>query len=291
MSKPLMIWFDCTSRFELPEMRQQAMEFFDISCTSRIDLAGQEISRLRPKALCFDFDYPDQCRLRTMQAIKRANMGLPVLMFTIEHSEQLAVWAFRAPVWNYLVKPVATAELQDNLRALTQILSAERRSGRPICLSEAVVPHVIPTSRPGDPQQELLPALSFIEQHFNTRFSADRIARLCGMSRFQFSRTFHTTLESRSRITFCDTGSRRRAGCSNAPRPRSPTSVARSASTTSRISHGCFAATPACCRRSTQARTQDAASMHPSVLLAKPLRQSPWEQGVDSTPAVEAAKS
>ena len=195
-----MLWFDCTSKFGLPEVRRQALECFEIVCCARLEEAQKEIARTRPRALCFDFDYPDRGRLRAMQAIKRANMGLPVLMFTIEHSEALAVWTFRVPVWNYLVKPVSTAELQDNLRVLTQILCAERRSGRSICLSESSVPQAVPASRPDDLQLALLPALSFIEQHFNTRISATRVARLCGMTRFQLSRVFHATLG----ITFKD---------------------------------------------------------------------------------------
>jgi AraC-like DNA-binding protein len=39
----------------------------------------------------------------------------------------------------------------------------------------------------------LLPAVSMIEQSYNTRVSAERVAKACGMTRFQFSRLFHAT--------------------------------------------------------------------------------------------------
>jgi len=293
MSKPSLLWFDCTSRFEMPEMREQAMEFFDITCSVRLEQATHEIARTRPKALCFDFDYPDQGRLRMMQAVKRANMSLPVLMFTIEHSESLAVWAFRAPVWNYLVKPVSTAELQDNLRALTQILSAERRSGRAICLAEPAVPHVVPESRPDDPQLELLPALSFIEQHFNTRVSAAHVARLCGMTRFQFSRMFHSTFG----ITFKDYLLRFRVAeaCRLLERPDASMTEIGGAVGFNDPSH--FARV---FRRYTGLRPSQyasahtrptAASMHPSVLMATSGRGSARGQDIAATLDTPSAES
>jgi AraC-like DNA-binding protein len=191
MAKPVMLWFDCTSRAERPELRRLAMAHFEVTTRLRLDQAAGEVARTRARLLCFDFDYPDRDRLRTLQAIKRAHVSLPVLMLTIEHSEALAVWAFRVPVWNYLVKPVATAEWQDNLQALAQILPAERRSGRSIYLNEPSVPRAVPAGRPDDPQHALLPALSFVEQHFSTCVSASDVAKICGMTRFQFSRMFH----------------------------------------------------------------------------------------------------
>jgi AraC-like DNA-binding protein/CheY-like chemotaxis protein len=192
MRRPLLLWLNCTSKPEIPELRRKAMESFEVSCV-RLDDANAAILSLRPKALCFDFDYPDRARLARMQSIKRANMQLPVLMLTVEHSESLAIWAFRMPVWNYLVKPVSAVELQDNLQALIQIVRTERRLGRAVCLRATDVPQGVPESRHDDPHVALLPAISLIEQHYNTRVSADRVARACGMSRFVFSRQFHST--------------------------------------------------------------------------------------------------
>ncbi len=78
------------------------MERFEVACSARGGSGRSEIARVRPRVLCFDFDYPDRERLRVMQAVKQTHPGLPLIMLTIEHSEALAVWAFRVPVWNYL---------------------------------------------------------------------------------------------------------------------------------------------------------------------------------------------
>ncbi len=249
MKRPLLLWLNCTSKPEMPELRRMAMESFTVSC-ARLDHALAAIASQRPKALCFDFDYPDRARLAKMQSIKRMNMHLPVVMLTVEHSESLAIWAFRMPVWNYLVKPVAVAELQDNLQALRQIVGAERRVGRAVCLREVEVPQVVPENRQDDPRMALLPAISLIEQHYNTRLSADRVARACRMTRFVFGRQFHATFG----LTFQDYLLRfrvaKRAGCSRTAARRSRTSVVRWASTILRISLACSGATRGCCPRS-----------------------------------------
>ena len=195
-----MLWFDCTSTAHHPEPRGQCARFFDLVCSTRLAHATSEIERLQPKVLCFDFDYPDQARLGIMQKTKRDHMRLPVLMFTVEHSEALAVWAFRARVWNYLVKPVPAVELEENLQTLTQIVRAERRLARAVPLPDPGIPAQLPSSTRESAEASLRPAIYYIEKHFNERVSADEIARLCGLTRFRFSRLFHSVFG----ITFRD---------------------------------------------------------------------------------------
>jgi AraC-like DNA-binding protein/CheY-like chemotaxis protein len=200
MSKPLMLWFDCTSTAHRPEPRGQCARFFDLVPSTRLTQAAAEIERLQPKVLCFDFDYPDQTRLGLMQKVKRDHMRLPILMFTVEHSEALAVWAFRARVWNYLVKPVLLAELDENLRTLTHIVHAERRVARAVTPPDPGIPGQLPSSTREGAEAVLRPAVYYIEKHFNEKISADEIARLCGLTRFRFSRLFHSVFG----ITFRD---------------------------------------------------------------------------------------
>jgi AraC-like DNA-binding protein len=194
-----MLWFDCTSSAPASDLRDQCSKFFEVA-SSRTEIATQDILRLRPRALCFDFDYPDQLRLRMMQAIKREHMSLPILMLTLAHSEALAVWAFRAQVWNYLVKPIPARELGDNLRTLAQIVGWERRVSRSVARPDPEFPHEVVSHPTELAKTELLPALNYIEQHFHEHVSASDVARICGMSRFRFSRRFHAAFG----VTFQD---------------------------------------------------------------------------------------
>jgi len=191
--KPPLLWLDCTNCAPDANLLSEVAEFFDLTLSRLHTQTARDIDRLRPKVLCFDFDYPDQAVLRALQTLKCTHLNLPVLMLTIEHSEALAVWAFRARVWNYLVKPVMPAELRENLRTLVQVVNAGRRSGRAVSLPSPDVPTGIPFSRRNNQTPQLLPAVYYIQQHLRERASADDIAHLCGMNKFRFSRLFHST--------------------------------------------------------------------------------------------------
>ena len=86
------------------------------------------IRRVAPQILCFEYDYPDLKGLRTLQKTKHQFPSLPVLMVTEYHSESLAVWAFRAGIWDYLVKPVAVEDILCRLDILSNIV--ERTGAR-----------------------------------------------------------------------------------------------------------------------------------------------------------------
>lgn len=188
--KPLLLWFDLTSSAKDAGLRIQCTRIFDVERTTRLGRASEDIERLNPGVICFDFDHPDQARLRALQAVKKAHPKIPVLMITLDHSEALAVWAFRARVWNYLVKPVAAAEFEENLRALAQVI--DRGSAPRVARTvDAGMPDDLP-AQPVDPAiARLQPALHYVKRHYHEKVSEEVAARCCGMNRYEFSRKFH----------------------------------------------------------------------------------------------------
>ena len=121
MSKPSLLWVDCTSGLPDAEPRVWAATVFELTVVQGTAAAGQELNRGRFQAVCFECDYPDQSCLSAMQAIKQVHARLPMLMLTLEHSEALAVWAFRSRMWNYFAKPVPQTELLESLRSLVKL--------------------------------------------------------------------------------------------------------------------------------------------------------------------------
>jgi YesN/AraC family two-component response regulator len=152
---------------------------------------ASEIQRLTPDFLLFDYDYPEQRGLKLLETTKQEFASLPLVMMTIQHSESLAVWAFRAGVWDYLVKPVAPTELDRCFSTLELLLSDKRDSEQPrrVASKHSPVPKENRTSRSGAPM-ELLPAISHIERHYGEKISAKEVAKLCGMDSFRLSRSF-----------------------------------------------------------------------------------------------------
>jgi AraC-like DNA-binding protein len=187
-----LLWFDFTSELQDPELRVVCARFFRVAYSTRCNRVAADIENLMPSVLCFDFDHPDRHRLQTLQDMKKAYPRLPILMLTLDHSEALAVWAFRARVWNYLVKPVAVADFSDSLEALAQIT---RRAAPPrVALSpEARVPRDL-LAEPIDLRvARLQPALHYVKRCFGEKLAEAEAAQRCGMSRFALSRSFHAT--------------------------------------------------------------------------------------------------
>jgi AraC-like DNA-binding protein/FixJ family two-component response regulator len=189
VSKPVLLWVDCTSGLPDASHRIRCGETFEIVLASGLQQVEGDIARHRPSAICFEFDYPDQARLHAMRAVKQSHARLPVLMLTLEHSEQLAIWAFRAKVWNYLVKPVSPAEMSENLRALAGVCS-RATPPRTVQMVAAALPANL-RGRPIPPEVALLqPALDHVAQHYHERVTASAAARTCGLDRFEFSKKF-----------------------------------------------------------------------------------------------------
>jgi AraC-like DNA-binding protein len=198
-TKPLLLWLDFALTPQDRELRVASARYFRLANTTLAKWALQDVADLKPGALCFEFDHPDQRSLQALQDVKRAYPRLPVLMLTVDHSEALAVWAFRAGVWNYLVRPVAVAEFSENLKALAEIV----RCGAPVCPRHLLAPSPPPelSAAPVDAHiAHLQPALHYVRRHFAEKITESEAARRCGMSRFAFSRGFHAAF----RMTFRD---------------------------------------------------------------------------------------
>ena len=189
-TKPLLLWFDFTSTPQDHDLSVASARHFRLAHSTRLQRALQDVADLAPSALCFEFDHPDDQGLRALQDVKRAHPRLPVLMLTVDHSESLAVWAFRSGVWNYIVKPVSVEEFSRNLEVMAQIIH-DCSSPRAPRLLDAHLPGDVSTIPVDVHAMRLQPALQYVRRHFNEKLSETEAARRCGIKRFAFSRGFH----------------------------------------------------------------------------------------------------
>jgi AraC-like DNA-binding protein/CheY-like chemotaxis protein len=195
MSKPTLLWVDCTSGMPDAEPRVWAASVFEVTRVQGTAAATRELFQGRFQAVCFDCDYPDQSCLQAMKAIKQAHARLPMLMLTVDHSEALAVWAFRSRMWNYFAKPIAQAELLESLRSLANL----GQRGSPPRTAPAVhasMPDNLPIQPVPPDVARLQPALRYVAAHYHQRVSADAVAQACGLTRFEFSRRFRETFQT-----------------------------------------------------------------------------------------------
>ncbi len=188
-----MIWVDCSSNRSGSELLEECRRACAVSRCS----PGQLLSLLafkQPYAVVFEFGDPMASHLQLLRSIKRQYPRVPILMITESHSEDLAVWAFRARVWNYLVKPVPLRELKANLRQLIKV-AAERveTDARRVERPGAMLPAAYGLPAPQSAEASMQRIIECMQRDHASRLSITKLARECKMSRFSFSRLFRKT--------------------------------------------------------------------------------------------------
>lgn len=147
-----------------------------------------------PIAACFQYDYPDLDGLAMLRDIKQAFPSVPLLMVTQAHSEHLAVWAFRARVWDYFVQPFDITRFLEVLDTLYSMRLPENAKATHRSAVE-VKNHIPPEARlhcsgPVNDQARLQRIVSYIDLNLHNKITQAEVAELCGLSGFQFSRFF-----------------------------------------------------------------------------------------------------
>lgn len=185
-----LLWVDFSVSQRETALPAQLAATHAVSHAIRTQAIGHQVQRARCDVVFFDFDYPDQVSLRTAASLKQEHPSVPMVMLTVQHSEALAVWAFRSRFADYLVKPVPDAELGRCLAMLDDMTSERRgQQSRSVALTHATpVPDDVPL--PSAATSALLPALYYAEKNYPNKIVNEDAARLCGMSPFRFGRLF-----------------------------------------------------------------------------------------------------
>lgn len=126
-----------------------------------------------------------------MQRVKSEHPGLPMLMLTEYHSEAVAVWALRARVWDYIVKPVSVEEFSSRIADVVRLVTSRGGEGKRVnFMPPPPIPMEVRFYVAHSKGKRTSPALSFVETNYPEKIKLGDVARLCGVGPFQFSRTF-----------------------------------------------------------------------------------------------------
>ncbi|MGE8178102.1 helix-turn-helix domain-containing protein [Pseudomonas fluorescens] len=188
--KPSLLWFDRTHDRSTPELMAQ----FEHACDCKLAKGSTFSSGMQADMICIHFDRPDTPGLRMLLEIKRTAPAIPITMFTVQHSEELAVWAMRSCVWEYMVLPLSAAEKNRYLTAVVQLYELRRnvRDQRKTLQIDhsPTLPGSIRMTPEHQKHQALSNVLLYIDQHFRDNIDQRDVAKRCGMTTFRFSRLF-----------------------------------------------------------------------------------------------------
>lgn len=190
VSKPTLLWVDLLNASLNAEIPALLLDKFSVRTCSSVESLQAFLDNEDPAAVFFNFDYPDRRRLASFSRIKTENASTPVVMVTLQHSESLAVWAYRHGALDYLIKPINPTELGNCVDRILEI--AELRRAQPKRSPNSYKPRI-----PGEilntiqnKKDKLSPAIYFVQQNFSQKIYSDVMARLCGLSATHFSRAF-----------------------------------------------------------------------------------------------------
>ncbi|AOE84472.1 AraC family transcriptional regulator [Pseudomonas sp. TCU-HL1] len=191
--EPVLLWLDLTRSRSTPALMQQ----FEGCCECRLaegrKTPGKEQLR-QVDMICVHFNCPDVNGLNLLLELKRTYPSTPIAMFTVQHSEELAIWAMRARVWEFVVLPLGVDEQNrflDSLQQLSEVRRAVTSLGRkPLLERNPPLPESIRLTSGHQKHKALSKVMPYIEQHFRDSVDQKELAQQCGMTPFRFSRLF-----------------------------------------------------------------------------------------------------
>ena len=147
------------------------------------------LDREQPDFVVLEFDYPSRQDMARAAAFKDQLSGVPMVVVTVQHSEALAVWFFRARFYDYLVQPLPVEEVSSCVARLEEVRQVRvKQPSRQHTRARMTMP-----SEAGSQTSALVrlqPALTLIERSYHRRLLVTEVAETCGMAAFRFGREF-----------------------------------------------------------------------------------------------------
>lgn len=189
--KITLLWANLTQEKSDQDALAMFQQKFTIRELNSKDFDLDQVPREEVHGLVLEYDYPDRASLNFLRLTKKNYPSVPLIMLTEQHSEALAVWAFRAKVWDYLVKPLEARQVAALYMELTELHALKSRHEKsPMLHRDNSIPVELRVGTLLDESRLLQRAESYIEDHFASKISLQQMATLCNMSPYRFCRLF-----------------------------------------------------------------------------------------------------
>ena len=200
MTQLKLLWIDVDAGDPGGASRKLFERLFKVIEVSQFELITGH-SEARSDVICFNFDYPAMAGLTLIPEAKKRWPSSPILLLTQQNSAELALWALRSRVFDLLVKPARTDEVERTFERVTAAVHARRGQTER-------KPQGFPTQLPAEtryrPQAAVAPrmqaALAHVAKHFLRPIPESEVALLCNMSPSRFCREFKAAVQ----VTFVE---------------------------------------------------------------------------------------
>jgi AraC-like DNA-binding protein len=185
MSAQTILWVDLRTIRSEPDLCSSLSPLYRTQRLHHLPDLFQTVQNWRPWAMCFEYDIPDARGLAALLEISVRHASLPIIMLTEKCVRNRELLALRDSVWVHLVKPVSVRRFCE---CVTGLGAATTAAVRPAVANgsagEAIVAGKSWTAG------SLAPAVSYVAANYSEKLRLSTAAKLCDLSRFQFSRNF-----------------------------------------------------------------------------------------------------
>ena len=187
MSSQTILWVDFRTTRSEPDLCSSLPPIYAAQRLFDLPNLLQAVQNSRPWAVCFEYDIPDAGGLAALLEVKTLHSSLPIIMLTEKVGGTLETLALRLCVWDYLVKPMPVRRLCDCLKSIG---AAAPRPNASALTIDAVTPSTKALPGKASAAAALAPAISYVSANCTEKLRLSTAAKLCDLSRFQFSRNF-----------------------------------------------------------------------------------------------------
>jgi AraC-like DNA-binding protein len=186
-SKMKCLWMDLKTSSQVTDTPAIFERHCWVARTTGFDAVRLE--SVLPDFVVLEFDYPTREDLARAITFKKTFASIPMVVVTVQHSEALAVWFFRAKFFDYLVHPLPGSEVTACVQQLEEISTLrQKQQRRNAAKPRSGTPHEAASVR--NVRTQLQPAITLVERNYHQRLLVTEAATLCNMAPFRFGREF-----------------------------------------------------------------------------------------------------
>ena len=184
------LWMNLKTSVQIDEIPAVILRHCEVIRTTGFDEAA--VNREAPDFIVLDLDYPSRQDLARAATFKQDFSQIPMIAVSVQHSEALALWFFRARFYDFLVQPLAAAEVANCIGGLREISQLRmKQDTRKAALVTTALPNEASSSTTS--RTNLKPALTMVERNYHQRLLVTDAAEQCGLPPFRFGREFKET--------------------------------------------------------------------------------------------------
>ncbi len=191
-SSPAILWVNLMVETKQPGLANQFSQHCRVRQLRSNGRLTNQVKSNDTDIICFEYDYPDCDSLNVLKQTREQFPNVPVVMITLMHSEELAIWALRNRLLDYYYKPIDNRTVSEISRGWTELF--QRSNGQlcndSLCSLQTSYPDEVRFKNQNQTHHKFDTVINFIAHNYSRKITESMVSDLVDMTRFKFSRQF-----------------------------------------------------------------------------------------------------